>query len=217
MIGSNKRIKNKELRIKNSGNGYTLIELMVSVSIFAIIAVILTQIFVLYLRQNQSIYEISSLIDKAMFLSRRTNLDLRSAKINEIDIRGGLSINSLSFQSEDLPTCQIINYSLREAFQLFVNVVLRNRQDIDDSTICRGTYITSPNMNIEQMKFYKPVFEGINPGVSRITYEFIISHKLKPLNLNLQTTITQRRFLKSPANNLPSAGQGQGAGGGVNP
>ena len=168
--------------------GFTLIELMVSVSIFLIVAFVVTSVFITALDAYRKAKQISFLVDNLNYSFDRMVINLREGtdyvvsgnppgtRINFKDLEGNIHIYSL------------FGLSAGEK-----NYIIECTPNMDPPNCSQ---LTDEKINIDKLTFteYPTPSSGgsVRPPMVRINAQSTITQRNIVTTINLQTTVTQR-------------------------
>jgi prepilin-type N-terminal cleavage/methylation domain-containing protein len=213
------KIKMKSSRVQS---GFTLIEMMVSVSIFLIVMTIVLGALLSIIdgnKKTQSINSVANNLNAALESFTRdiktgynyrcspvgsnveTITDLTSISINSCDPLTALSIGQrLTFVSTISGSPRIVQYWLQENAGIDTKGIVKRfcPANITDTALCPGEYhtavITSPEIDVRQMDLYAKVpYPGQDqPGVFIVIKGTAFINKTQSSDFSVQTFISQR-------------------------
>ncbi len=178
--------------------GYTLIELLVGISIFSLVAAGFTGFFVSALRAQRKVLALREVIDSASYVLEYMAQALRMAKRDDIEIRGrtknclvgneinyeivGVSEIKFRYYNSVADEDQCVNFFLESA-----TARLKERREGVEN------YLTPNNLAISNLKFFvsgDTVGDTFQP---RVTILLEIQKRNQPeTKISVQTTISQR-------------------------
>jgi prepilin-type N-terminal cleavage/methylation domain-containing protein len=177
--------------------GYTLIELLVAISIFSLVVAGVTGFFVSALRAQRKALASREIIDSASYVLNYMADALRMAKKNNIEIRGitkncsGIPNNEvnyiITYRGQGI---KFRNYKINECQEFFLESASARlkkwREGIEN-------YLTPDDLEIRNLRFF---LSGDNPGDTlqpRVTILLEIQKRNQPETIiSAQTTISQR-------------------------
>jgi len=166
--------------------GFTLIELMVSVSIFLIVAFVVTSVFITALDAYRKAKQISFLVDNLNYSFDRMVINLREGTNYQVTVNAG-SPNEINFVDVEG------NSHIYKQSQSGTNP---NRY-IDECVSPNPCAILTDNskISIDQLTFTlypTPPSDSVRPPMVRINAQSTITQRNLKTTINLQTTVTQR-------------------------
>ncbi|MFA6416340.1 MAG: prepilin-type N-terminal cleavage/methylation domain-containing protein [Candidatus Paceibacterota bacterium] len=163
------------LKSKNNTakKGFTLVEVMVSVSIFLIVAFVVTSVFITALGAYRKSKQISLLVDNVNYAMERMVLNLREGTGYNIT-NGGSDIAFMSSEGISM------GYKLSGSNKI---QECKNSECID---------LTEQSIGIEKLSFEQSESDAGLPPVVRINALGKITTSTFSTSINLQTTVAQR-------------------------
>ena len=168
--------------------GFTLIELMVSVSIFLIVAFVVTSVFITALDAYRKAKQISFLVDNLNYAFDRMVINLREG--TDYGVSGNPPGTRINFKDlEDNP----------HIYSLFSNAEDGDREYIIECTTntdpLNCSQLTDKKIDINKLTFTlmdTPPANSVRPPMVRINAQSTITQRNIVTTINLQTTVTQR-------------------------
>ena len=168
--------------------GFTLIELIVSMTIFLIVMVSVIDLFASGIKAQKKSLELQTLSDGASYTIEYMSRTIRMAKK---DLTGTYISAGCNFEPSDSEANYIKFLNYNKNYQEFIleDGQIKEKKD-DDSEF---TALTSDNFRVKKLSF--EVYGGcqtddIQPRVTIIME--IQTKEVEPQTLNIQTTISQR-------------------------
>ncbi len=174
-----------------SGAGFTLIEIMVAVSLFAIITLATVQIMLIAIRIQKTTSRIQAIQDNARFSLELITKEMRTG----INYEAGTPASAIC--ASDGSEIHFLSTSGRRVYYLDPNGsgrIYRATGDITSADQCFGqgnsrfSEFTGDQVFVERLAF---ILRGQNPTAGDGQAMATITMRARP-NLNLQTTIVQR-------------------------
>ncbi len=159
---------------KKSQKGFTLIEMMVSVSIFAIVVMISMGAIFTVVDSNKKAQSLKSVMNNLNFALETMTRTIKTGQMQSFTSGG----NTISTQIFD-PTISNVTYTYRTDASGVGYVELSR-----DGVVSR---ITAPEVNITNLKFY-----GVKPMVVMVVQGTVKLDERISSDFNIQTTVTQR-------------------------
>lgn len=162
-----------------SKKGFTLVEVMVSVSIFLIVAFVVTSVFITALDAYRKAKQISFLVDNLNYAFDRMVINLREGTNYSVDA----SLDKIGF----------IDIEGKDHFYKLVPVSGKNTiNECVPETSC--AQLTDEKIDIDELTFtYYPTPSGsVRPPMVRINAQGTITQRNSTTVINFQTTVTQR-------------------------
>lgn len=169
-------------------NGFTLIEIIVAVSIFAIITLAIVDMMIIVMRTQETITRIQAVQDNARFSLELLTKELRTGTNYRADTLCASDGSEIHFMSTSGPRVYYLDPGIS-------GKIYRATTDITDSDWCangghpRFNEFTGDQAFVERLVFMLQGQEppSINDGQAMVT----IILKVDP-DLNLETTVVQR-------------------------
>ena len=177
---------------------FTLIEVLVTVAIFALIITVTTGIFTSALKGQRRSLANQELLDEVSYITEYMSKALRMAK-TDFDATCIMAGYNYVFSG---PVLGFKNY--RDECQYFyVEGATLKEQKIPGSI----NNLTSNNLQVN--RFNVRIWGGATTGVAvpsdqdqaRLTFFLDIEHKKEPVSIKIQTTVSQRELDVDPDNN----------------
>jgi len=160
----------KPLRNASSGAGFTMIELLVAMSLFVIVISIASGIFVYSLRTQKALVDLLAINDNASLVIEQMAREIR---VGNTFSGGGAALNFINALGE------AVTYSLSDG------AILRKTQPI-----------TGSNVKVENLQFVLSG-EGVGAPQTRVTIILKVgsrSPRLEGFTTDIQTTISPREL-----------------------
>lgn len=189
-----------QLRTLNKNKGFTLVELMVSVSIFTVVMFISMGSILTVFDSSRKSQNLRAVMDNLNFTLEAMTRTIRFGKNYHCDASLGVltSPRDCNF-SAGASSFSVLDYLDRQVtYELESGRIVRSV-----STINSGApyYLTSSDVTIEEMKFYvfgSPLYAGgadlFQPQVTIVMSGYAGSKASTRSRFTLQTTVSQRMF-----------------------
>jgi len=183
--------------------GFTLVEMMVSVAIFAIVMTISLGALLSMSESDRKSQTLKSVINNLNFSMDSMSRSIRTGQSYHCDISQG-SISS----ARDCPTTAATSFAFQAADGATVSYCLYNNSILREITPAGSTPdascaasgfgpITSSEVHIDSLNFYvtgSAIGDGIQPKVTILISGEVVVTATQKSALNLQTSITQRVY-----------------------
>ena len=168
--------------------GFTLVELLVAMSIFAIVITTVVGVFININNNQKRINGLYTLQKEGNFLMEKMSREIRMAKSKDITQDNKYKIEFVDYNGDKIKYCQSdLNQDCREDSPQGFNYLLK--ENIDKST---KAIISSSSISIEYVRF---VFEADDPNIHPlVTITMKINSKDRNLNLILQKSVALRVY-----------------------
>lgn len=174
-----------------SGAGFTLIELMVSLAIFAAIIGIGVGVFLSSFRVQSQAQEVSQILDNARFALERIAKSIRVSRVETANT------------PLDSPTSSLDIYHFRRAKDLKYKLENEKVKEVEDPTgSSLESELTGERVEVKNLSFF---IQGVGAGDNRQPQVTIVL-KVRPRierwqgeDISLQTTVSQRCLEKVPS------------------
>ncbi|TFB07963.1 prepilin-type N-terminal cleavage/methylation domain-containing protein [Candidatus Atribacteria bacterium MT.SAG.1] len=177
-----------ERKSKKSLTGFTLIEIMVSMTIFLIVMVSVIELFISGISAQKKSLALQTLSDSASYAIEYMSRTIRMAKK---DLTGTYISAGCNFENPegDLAKIRFLNYKKEDQWFILDNKQIKEKKDDDIGF----TALTSDNFQVNKLYFELSGQCQTDDLQSRVTIVMEIQTKeVEPQTLNIQTTISQR-------------------------
>lgn len=175
--------------IKKNGAGFTLIELMVSLSIFVVIISSSSAVLIFTIRSQRKSFAQQELLNQTSYLIEKMSRAIRMARKDKEGICGLSVRNTNYYLTNDDTSIEFLNYNgVCQRFYFFENNTIM--EDLDG----RALPLTSTNLDVESFKVVIEHEEQTDTFQPKITFALKIKLGIEPneSQMNIQTTISQR-------------------------
>ncbi len=173
--------------------GYTLIEILVAISVFGVIVAGPTGLFVLSLRNQNMSLALGETIDNTSHAVEYMSRALRMARKDD----GGCISNGYNYETFDSnQTVRFLNYNgYCQEFKLDGNQIMQ-RKSTDDSSgnLNSGSYLTADDLEITNFQFHLEGESQTDNKQPRVTIVFKIAKSSTLPSIDVQTTVSQRNL-----------------------
>lgn len=175
------------LGIKRSSEGFTLIESMVAVSIFALLIISATDIFLSIIRSQRNTLSSKNAQESVSYALEVMTKELRMAKIDDGTCGAAESVYAVT---EDGKQIKFRNYQ---------DICVTYSLDSDRLKIRRGdseAFMTPPNITISRLNFYASHL-NVASEQPLITIRFVLSYlntETGQQSLQVQTSVSSRFY-----------------------
>jgi len=179
------------LKKKVSGSGFTIVELLVTISIFFVIIVAFVNTFAFSLREQSKNLEMTNILNNASFASEYISKALRMAQKDKTGVCVGTAKHNYSEDAGGNPT-SVIKFLNGEGkcqeFLLDGNEIKVKFVGIDADS----TPLTASSIIVEDLKF-KVQGDGQGDGLQpKVTFVFKMRTENMKTPFIFQTTVSQR-------------------------
>ena len=180
------------MKFKNSKSGFTLVEMLVAVGIFVIVAFIVTSVFITLANANRKAQSIRLVMDNLNFAIDSIALKMREGTDYDCPDDQGNNCNEVSFRTSD---SQFITYYLRD-------------DDVDGKSVGRiftctgsgctdGTPITAEQVDITN--FIVKINRDPGPrALATLLIQGSAGAGKTVTRFNIQTSVAERNFSGAP-------------------
>lgn len=172
---------------KNITSGFTLIESMVAVTIFALLIVSATDIFLSIIRSQRNTLSSKNAQESVSYALEVMTKELRMAKIDDGSCGQQANIYSVSPNGEEI---KFINYQDVCVTYSLENNRLKIKRDDGQA------YMTPPNITIGQLNFHATHLDIANQQ-PLVTIRFVLSYlntETGQQSLQIQTSVSSRFY-----------------------
>jgi len=172
------KIKNKKLKIKNFG-GFTMIELLVAMTLFVVLMAIAAGSFVRVMRTQRAIVALMAVNDNASLTLEQMAREMRTGYHFE-----KISDNELQFVSA---------YNIRSSYRLNGAAIERCEKDAFDAQTCET--ITADNVKVTNFNFEllgADYGDGYPPRITLAISVTGTNNYLSGISTHIQTTVSSR-------------------------
>ncbi len=169
----------KKILVKNNQSGFTLVEMMVAVGIFVIVAFIVTSTFLTLAEANRKAQNIRLVMDNLNFAIDSMALKMREGNTYTCD-DGGNSCDSFQFSRSDG----------RYAAYKFISGTPGQIVSCEGATPCEPSVpVTAPQIDV---KNFSVLISASNPKSALLRIEGTAGSGKTLSSFNIQTTVTER-------------------------
>ncbi|MFH1643259.1 MAG: prepilin-type N-terminal cleavage/methylation domain-containing protein [Patescibacteria group bacterium] len=172
--------------IKKLKKGFTLIELMVSLSIFVLVISSSSSILIMTIRSQKKAFAQQELLNQTSYLMEKMSKSIRMARKDKDGICGSKISNTNYYFS---PTSiEFLNYNgICQKFYL-------NNGEIKEKLGATDLPLTSSNLDVEYFNVDVEYGDQADNMQPKVTFVLKIKSGVEPndANINIQTTISQR-------------------------
>lgn len=168
-------MRTEKFRNQKLTAGFTLIELMVSVSIFIIVAFVVTGTFIVAMDAYRKAQQVRLVIDNVNYAMDAMALEIREGTNYSSDAGDTFSFRPLG--SDSSTVYKFKDYTICKS--------------IDSDPVCLP--LTDPKIaTIDHLNFQPFPSDGVRPPMVRINVYGLVKIGKTSSNFNIQTTVTQR-------------------------
>lgn len=172
----------------NTKKGFTLIELIVSMTIFLIVMVSIIELFASGIKAQKRSLALQTLSDSTSYAIEYMSRTIRMAKK---DLTGTYISTGCNFENPggDLTKIRFLNYKKEDQWFILDNKQIKEKKDATSEF----TALTSDNFQVNKLSFKLSGQCQTDDTQPKVTIIIEIQTKeIEPQTLNIQTTISQR-------------------------
>jgi len=180
-------MKTKFLHKRKTAAGFTLIEMMVAVSIFAIVAMITSGSFIIMADLYRKVQTNRAVIDNLNLAMDTMALQIREGRNYDFSCNGGVSciaFDELSIETNQLTTNRHLFYKLEDS---------RLVQCVGTASPADCQALTSPEITVDGLEFFRDDSLEV-PRVTVVLSGVATSKVGLSSDFLLQTTLSQRNY-----------------------
>lgn len=173
---------------------FTLIELMVTITVFAIVITPAISLFGSALRHQKEIMMQAEALNSASFLTEYISRALRMA---QKDMSGDcIGENNNFVNPSEVSSIRFLNYNNKCQEFLLESDAVRVKKSTDDSAfnLGSGSSLTSASLVVESLKFTISGNDQLDGQQPKITFTLKLRSKYLNSSLEVQTTVSQREL-----------------------
>jgi len=173
---------------------FTLIELMVSITVFAIVITPAISLFGSALRHQREIMMQAEALNSASFLTEYISRALRMARK---DIQGDCIGEKNNFiNPSGASSIRFLNYNDKCQEFVLESDAIKVRKSVDDSALNlgSGSFLTSANLVVENLNFAISGNDQLDNEQPKVSFSLKLRSKYLSSPLEAQTTVSQREL-----------------------
>ena len=185
----------RQSKQKNANRGFTIIEAVVSISIFVIVMLVSASALLSIIDANKKSHELKSVMDNLNFSLDSIVRDIRVGSSYSC----GMTINAAAPNCNSYPTAHALTYISSSDGGATVSYYLQNGQifKLVQGSGYAAEALTDSHVNITDLEFYvNGAFAGPSDGqpTVTITVDGVAGSGKTQSDFELQTSVTQRQY-----------------------